>query len=104
MNGEIFTIIGVGMALGLFVWRVSARLDRRIDRLEARFDSRLDRIDGRFDRVDDRMDRIDGRIDRVDDRMDRIDGRIDGLVKQLHAMAREFSELRGEIRKDNSSS
>lgn len=76
MNGEIFTIIGVGMALGLFVWRVSARLDRRIDRLEARFDSRLDRIDGR----------------------------IDGLVKQLHAMAREFSELRGEIRKDNSSS
>lgn len=63
MNGEIFTIIGVGLALGLFIWRAAARLDGRIDRLETR-----------------------------------LDFRIDGLQKELHDLAREFSELRGEIR------
>ena len=63
MNGEVFTIIGVGIALGLYIWRVAARLDGRIDRLEGRLDLR-----------------------------------IDGLQKELHDFAREFSELRGEIR------
>ncbi|MDE0029469.1 MAG: hypothetical protein OXU42_08750 [Deltaproteobacteria bacterium] len=38
MSGEILTIIGVGMALGLFIWRVAARLDGRIDRLDLRID------------------------------------------------------------------
>ncbi len=76
MNGEIFTIIGVGMALGLFIWRVSARLDGRIDRLEARFDGRIDRIYGR----------------------------LDGLVHEMHELAREFAELRGELRKEHASS
>ncbi|MCY4488652.1 MAG: hypothetical protein OXF11_16280 [Deltaproteobacteria bacterium] len=38
MSGEIFTIIGVGIALGLFIWRVAARLDGRIDRLDLRID------------------------------------------------------------------
>ncbi len=59
MSGEVFTIIGVGIALGLFIWRVTARLDGRIDGLGLR---------------------------------------IDGLQKELHSLAREFSELRGEIR------
>ncbi len=63
MNGEILTIIGVGIALGLFIWRVTARLDGRIDRLETRLNLR-----------------------------------IDGLQKEMHDIAREFSELRGEIR------
>ena len=34
MSGEILTIIGVGIALGLFIWRVTARLDGRIDGLQ----------------------------------------------------------------------
>ena len=38
MSGEIFTIVGVGIALGLFIWRVAARLDGRIDRLDLRID------------------------------------------------------------------
>ena len=63
MNGEILTIIGVGIALGLFIWRATARLDGRIDRLETRLDLR-----------------------------------IDGLQTEMHDLAREFSELRGEIR------
>ena len=38
--------------------------------------------------------RLDGRIDRLDARMD---GRISGLAREVHDLAREFSELRGEI-------
>ena len=62
MSGEVFTPIGVGIALGLFIWRVAARLDGRIDGQGLR---------------------------------------IDGLQKELHGLAREFSELRGEIRGGN---
>ena len=46
MSGEVFTIIGVGIALGLFIWRVTARLDGRIDRLDVRIDGLGLRIDG----------------------------------------------------------
>lgn len=52
MTGEILTILGVGIVLGLFIWRVTSRIDGRIDRLEHDF----------------------------------------------QGLAREFSELRGELR------
>lgn len=63
MNSEVLTIIGVGIALGLFIWRVTSRLDGRIDRLEGGMDLSTA-----------------------------------GLKQELHTLAREFSELRGEIR------
>ena len=69
MTGEIITMIGVGLALAAFNWRVMVRLENRLD--------------GR--------DRLDGRIDRLDDRMG-------GLEQEVHELGREFSELRGEIR------
>ena len=59
MSPEIVTMLGVGVALALFMWQVTNRLDRRMDRLE---------------------------------------GRIDGVARDLQSLAREFSELRGEIR------
>ena len=33
MSNEILTMIGLGIALGLFVWRITGRLDTRVDRL-----------------------------------------------------------------------
>ena len=44
MTGEIITMIGVGIALAAFNWRVMVRLDGRIDRL----DGRIDRLEGNF--------------------------------------------------------
>ncbi len=52
MSDEILTMLGVGVALGLFIWRVTDRLDRKID----------------------------------------------ALAKDHQSLARELSELRGEIR------
>ncbi len=51
MSDEILTMLGVGVALGLFIWRVTDRLDRKID----------------------------------------------ALAKDHQSLARELSELRGEI-------
>ena len=52
MSPEIYTMVGGFVSLGLFMWRVTDRLDRKID----------------------------------------------GLAKDHQALARELSELRGEIR------
>ena len=70
MTGEIITMIGVGLALAAFNWRVLVRLENRLD----------------------------GRIDGLDSRFDRLDDRIGGLKKEVHELGRESSELRGEIR------
>ena len=63
MTGEIIAIVGVGIAVVAFNWRVMVRLENRLD----------------------------GRIDWLD-------ARIGGLAKEVHDLAREFSELRGVIR------
>ena len=52
MSPEIYTMVGGFVSLGLFMWRVTDRLDRKID----------------------------------------------GLAKDHQALARELSELKGEIR------
>lgn len=70
MTGEIITMIGVGIALAAFNWRVTVRLENRMD----------------------------GRIDRLDGRIDRLEGNFNGLKNEVHDLAREFSELRGTIR------
>ena len=70
MTGEIITMIGVGIALAVFNWRVMVRLENRLD----------------------------GRIDRLDARIDRLELRFTGLEKEVHDFARQLSELRGEIR------
>ena len=77
MTAEIITVIGVGIALAVFNWRVMVRLENRLDG---------------------RMDRLDGRMDRLDGRMDRLELRFGSLEKEVHDLARKFSELRGEIR------
>ncbi len=78
MTGEIITMIGVGLALAAFNWRVMVRFENRLE--------------GRMDRLE---YRLDGRMDQLENRLD---GRINGLQKEVHELGREFSELRGEIR------
>ena len=41
MTGEIITMIGVGLALAAFNWRVMVRLENRLD-------GRMDRLDGQI--------------------------------------------------------
>ena len=119
MTSEMIAIIGVGIALAAFNWRVMVRMENRLDSRIDRLDSRIDRLDGRIDRLDERMerlgerveqlgervDRLNERMDRLDERIDKLDGRIDRLDLSLMPWGRKFTTSResfpsfgGEIR------
>lgn len=110
MSDEILTMLGVGIALGLFIWRINAgmeqRLDKRIDRLAddhrtlageiselcermARVEGRMARVEGRVGQVEDRMaqveDRmaqVEGRVGQVEGRMARVEGLLEGFLRR----------------------
>ena len=67
MSAEIWTILGVGVAVAALNWRVVSHA-------------------------------MTGLETRLNKRMDRFDGRLDDLSKDHQNLARELSELRGEIR------
>ena len=76
MSDEILTMLGVGVALGVFMWRIDAgmeqRLDKRIDRLAD--DRRV--LVGEISELRERMGQVEGR-------MARIEGLIDGFVRRM---------------------
>ena len=75
-------MLGVGVALGLFVWRINAgmeqRLDKRIDRLA---DDRRTLV-GEISGLRERMGRVEERMGQVEGQMARIEGLIDGFVRR----------------------
>ncbi|MDE0176487.1 MAG: hypothetical protein OYH76_18385 [Defluviicoccus sp.] len=82
MSDEILTMLGVGVALGLFVWRINAgmeqRLDKRIDRLA---DDRRTLV-GEISGLRERMGRVEERMGQVEGQMARIEGLSDGFVRR----------------------
>ena len=84
MSNEILTMIGIGITLGLFIWRITRRIESRIDRLEIR----IDRLEAR----------IDGIHEQINELRKELHKQIDELRKDVHNLGREFSEQRGEIR------
>ena len=69
MSNEMIAIFGVGVALGLFIWRVS-----RSDKADAQ--KHFARIDREFDEVKSRLNWL---VDRVTDLTGRV-GRIEGIL------------------------
>ena len=52
MNAEIIAMLGVGVALGLFMWRVTDKLDRKIDALGIQIGDlreRMAKVEGSID-------------------------------------------------------
>ena len=52
VNAEIITMLGVGVALGLFMWRVTDKLDRKIDTLTLQIGDlreRMAKVEGSVD-------------------------------------------------------
>ena len=80
MSDEILTMLGVGIALGLFIWRINAgmeqRLDKRIDRLAD--DHRA--LAGEISELRERMARVEGRVGQVEGRMARVEGLLEGFL------------------------
>ena len=82
MSDEILTMLGVGIALGLFIWRINAgmeqRLDKRIDRLAD--DHRA--LAGEISELRERMARVEGRVGQVEGRMARVEGLLEGFLRR----------------------
>ena len=70
MSAELIGIISVGVAIAGLLWKMRRDLDEDLDR----------------------------RLGSLDSKIDSIDRRIDTLVQEHHALAREVSEFRGEMR------
>ena len=81
MNADTWTILAVGVALGGLMWQMLRSL--RMDMVR-----RFEDVDKKF--VD--MDR------KFEDNFRDVRSRLDRLAADHHGLARELSELRGELR------
>ena len=89
--------IGSVLVVGLFLWRVFARL-------HADMGTRFERMEGEFDRTDERLDRVEVRLGHIEvgmgsfqARLESLDGKVDGLSEDHGRLSREVSEFRGEV-------
>ena len=81
MNADTWTILAVGVALGGLVWQMLRSL-------------RMDMV-RRFEDVDKKFDDMD---EKFEDNFRDVRNRLDRLAADHHGLARELSELRGELR------
>ena len=77
MNPEAWTILAVGVALGGLVWQMQRSLRQDMAR---------------------RFGDVDKRFAEMSENFRDVRSRLDGLASDHHGLARELSELRGELR------
>ena len=88
MNADTWTILAVGVALGGLVWQMLRSL--RMDMVR-----RFEDVDKKFDGIDKKFDDMD---EKFEDNFRDVRNRLDRLAADHHGLARELSELRGELR------
>ena len=91
MNADIWAILAVGAALGSLVWQMLRSL--RLDMAQ-----RFGEVDKKFGGMDKKFDAIDRKFDAIDENFRDVRNRLDRLAADHHGLARELSELRGELR------
>ena len=91
MSQELIGMIGIGIALAVFMARtmsrMESRLNQRMDRLETRLDQRMDqleaRLNQRMDQLETRMDQLEQRMAQLEQRMAHLDGLLEGLREAM---------------------
>ena len=81
MTPEMWTVIGVGVALAGLLLNGQRDLSQRMDRLDAR----MGRLDTRMDRLDTRMDRLETGHAELRERMAHLEGLLEGLREAVTA-------------------
>ena len=91
MNPEAWTILAVGTALGGLVWQMlrSLRLDMA---------RRFEEVDRKFGDMNGKFGDMNGKFDEISDNFRDVRHRLERLATDHHGLARELSELRGELR------
>lgn len=84
MSPEAWTILAVGAALGSLVWRMLRSLRHDMER--------------QFDEVGKKFDDVGRNFNEVAENFRDMRSRLDRLADDHHGLARELSELRGELR------
>ena len=84
MSPEAWTILAVGAALGSLVWRMLRSLRHDMER--------------QFDEVGKKFDAVGKNFNEVAENFRDMRSRLDRLADDHHGLARELSELRGELR------
>ena len=84
MNPEVWTILAVGMSLGGLIIALGALMWRMIRSLRGDIERRFKEVDRRFEQVAEGFREVKRHLAR--------------LAENHNALARELSELRGEIR------
>ena len=95
---DTWTILTVGVAISGLVWQMLRSLRQDMMQRFEDIDKKFDGVDGKFDGIDKKFDGIDKKFDIIDKKFDIIDKKLDRLAADHHGLARELSELRGELR------
>ena len=91
MNAEAWTIIAVGVALGGLIVALGGLMWQMLRSF------RLD-VMRQFGEVDKKFNDIDRKFEDVAENFRDVRNRLDRLAADHHGLARELSELRGELR------
>ena len=109
MSAEVWTILSVGTALGGLViglgglmWRMLRSLrhdmDRRFEQMSEQVERRFELVDRQFAEIREKFAEIDRRFEQVAECFREVRRQLACLADDHNALARELSELRGEIR------
>ena len=98
MSPEAWTILAVGAALGSLVWRMLRSLRHDMERQFDDVGKKFDDVGKKFDEVGKNFDEVNRKFDDVAENFRDMRSRLDRLADDHHGLARELSELRGELR------
>ena len=98
MSAEVWTILSVGIALGGlviglggFMWWMLQSFRREVDR-------RFEQVDRQFAEIREKFAEIDRKFEQVAECFREVRRQLARLADDHNGLARELSELRGEIR------
>ena len=93
MSAQIVAVVSVGIALGLFIWRSTDRLDRRMVALAGDFSG----LRGEVSMLHGEVSELRGAFSVLSREVSELKGEVAELRGDLSALSREVSELRGEF-------
>ena len=82
MSDEILTMLGVGIALGSFIWRIDAGMEQRLDKTIDRLADDHRTLAGEISGLRERMAQVEGRLGQVEGRMARVEGLLEGFLRR----------------------
>ena len=93
MSAQIVAVLSVGIALGLFIWRSTDRLDCRIDALALDFTG----LRSEVSQLRGGVSELRGELSGLSREVSKLGSEVADLRSDLSGLSREVSELRGEF-------